>query len=98
MRILYRTKKLEKYCTIACEAQKKYGLGIAEKLHTRIDDIEASSSVDELEKYRIGGCHRLKGDRYGQYAMDLVHPHRLIFVKKSDRVDIVEIVEIVDYH
>lgn len=24
-------------------------------------------------------CHALHGNREGQYAMDLVHPHRLVF-------------------
>ena len=34
----------------------------------------------------------------GQYAVDLVHPYRLVFVKQGDEVQIVTIIEIVDYH
>jgi hypothetical protein len=47
---------------------------------------------------RLGRCHPLYGDRLGQYAMDLIHPYRLIFTQYGNTVDIVEIQEIVDYH
>ncbi|EEA84175.1 MULTISPECIES: hypothetical protein [Peptacetobacter] len=32
------------------------------------------------------------------YALDLVHPYRLIFEKKGDEIQIASIKEIVDYH
>lgn len=47
---------------------------------------------------RLGRCHPLYGARLGQYAMDLIHPYRLIFTQYGDTVDIVEIQEIEDYH
>jgi proteic killer suppression protein len=54
-------------------------------------------------------CHELKGDRRGQLAVDLTHPHRLLFtpVDAKEREDggldwtsvtAVVIEEIVDYH
>lgn len=46
----------------------------------------------------IGRCHRLVGNRKGQYAMDLEHPLRLIFEVNGDEIQIAEIQEIVDYH
>ena len=48
--------------------------------------------------FSIGRCHQLNGNREGQYALDLVHPYRLIFVKIDDQIQIVKIIEIVDYH
>ena len=51
---------------------------MAEKIHMRIDQISAALSVEMMIQYRIGRCHPLKGNRKNQYAVDLVHPYRLI--------------------
>lgn len=37
-------------------------------------------------------------NRKGQYAVDLVHPYRLIFEKHGNEIQIAHIMEIVDYH
>ena len=55
--------------------------------------------------------HLLRGDRTGQYAVDLVHPYRLIFEPNHDpiprlaaggvnlgQVTAITILEVVDYH
>ena len=48
MEITYKTSKIEKVCTIASEAEKKYGSEMAEKIHQRIDEIDASDTVEEM--------------------------------------------------
>ena len=98
MKITYKIRKIEKVCTIASEAEKKYGLEMAEKIHQRIDEIDASDTIEEMVQYHIGRCHPLKGNRKGQYAMDLVHPYRLIIEQIGDEIKIANITEIVDYH
>lgn len=98
MQIKYRTKKIEKICVNVDIATKFYGLNMAIKIHLRIDQISAASNVIELISDSIGRCHELNGNRNGQYAMDLVHPYRLIFVVKGSQINIAEIQEIVDYH
>lgn len=98
MDIEYRTKKLQRICTSATDARKEYGLDIAEKLQQRINELKAADSLEFLSTYHIGNCHRLSGDRTGQYAMSLTHPYRLILEKNNNSVNIVKIVEIVDYH
>lgn len=96
--IEYRTGKLRKVCTDAEFATKEYGSEMAEKIHQRIDELSAATSVEMLVQFGIGRCHPLSQNRKGQYAMDLTHPYRLVF-KKIDRNRIaVEILEIVDYH
>lgn len=87
--ITYKTRKIEKVCTIAKEA---------EKIHQRIDEIDASDTVEEMIQFSIGRCHRLNGNRKGQYAMDLIHPYRLVFEKIGNEIQIVKVMEIVDYH
>ena len=92
MEIEYQTKSIEKVCTNATVAEKKYGLAMAEKIQMRIDQIAAASSIEYLIQYHIGRCHPLHHNRKSQFAMDLVHPMRLVFEKKAN------IIEIVDYH
>ncbi len=71
---------------------------MAELIHLRIDQLNAAETVEEMINFSIGRCHQLNGNREGQYALDLVHPYRLIFVKIDDQIQIVKIIEIVDYH
>lgn len=98
LQIEYKTKKLEKVCTNASEATKLHGQEMADKIHQRIDEISAAPSIEMMIQYRIGRCHSLKGDRRNQYAVDLVHPYRLIFEKKGSEIQIANIMEITDYH
>ena len=85
-------------CTIASIAEKKYGTRMAELIHRRVDQIEAADSVEHLIQFQIGRCHPLHQNREGQYAMDLVHPMRLVFEKKGNEIQIANIIEITDYH
>ncbi len=96
--ITYKNKKIEKVCTDAKVADRTYGNEMAEKIHMRIDEIIAADTVEMMIKFRIGRCHPLTNNRKGQYAVDLVHPYRLVFEKHGDEIQIVYIMEIVDYH
>ena len=98
MQIKYKTRKLEKVCENAYEAEKKYGENMAAKIQQRIDEISAADTVEEMMQFRIGRCHHLEGQRKQQYAVDLVHPYRLVFEKIGNEVQIANIMEIVDYH
>ncbi|NYB73448.1 type II toxin-antitoxin system RelE/ParE family toxin [Sedimentibacter hydroxybenzoicus DSM 7310] len=98
MQIEFKTKKLEKVCTNAQEAEKRHGRDMALKIHQRIDEIKAALNVEMMVQFGIGRCHQLKGNRRDQYAVDLVHPYRLVFEKKGKEIQIANIMEIVDYH
>lgn len=98
MQIEYKNTKIEKICTNAYEAEKKHGREMAGKIRMRIRQIEAAMSVEEMVAMRIGRCHPLQGQRKEQYAVDLVHPYRLVFEKKGDVIQVARIIEIIDYH
>lgn len=98
MKVEYRNKSIEKVCTDASVALKKYGPEMAEKIQQRISQIEAADTVEFMIQHRIGRCHPLSGDRKKQYAVDLVHPYRLVFEKTGSEVQIANIIEVVDYH
>lgn len=96
--ITYKNKKIKKICTDVKAADKMYGREMTDKIHQRIDEIAAADTVEMMIKFHIGRCHSLKQNRKGQYAVDLVHPYRLVFEKKGDEIQIANILEIVDYH
>jgi proteic killer suppression protein len=98
LQIEYKSRGLKKVCTNASEAEKKYGKKMAAKIHQRIDEITAADSVEQLIQYRVGGCHILKGDRKNQYAMDLIQPYRLVFETNGSAIQIVRVIEIINYH
>jgi proteic killer suppression protein len=98
LEIKYKNKNLKRICTNADIARRNYGELMAKKIHLRIDNITAADSVEMLVLGRIGRCHPLHGDRKGQYSMDLIHPYRLIFTRVDNKIQIVEVQEIVDYH
>lgn len=98
MQIEYKSNKIKKICTNVSEAEKKYGRKMAEKIHLRMNQISAAWSIEMMIESRLGRCHMLKGNRKNQYAVDLVHPYRLVFEKKGEEVQIATIIEVVDYH
>jgi len=96
--ITYKNRKIEKVCTDAKTAEKTYGPEMAVKIHHRIEEIEAAETVEMMVQFYIGRCHPLTQNRRGQYAVDLVHPYRLVFSKTGKDIQIANIIEIVDYH
>ena len=98
MIVTYKNKSIERICTDYSEAIRKHGSDIADKLYQRIYEISAAPSVEVMIQCHIGRCHRLTGNRNGQYSVDLGHPYRLIFTVKNEQVQIAKIIEIVDYH
>lgn len=98
MDITYKSNKLEKVCTDAKVAERSYGKEMAEKIQMRIDELVAADTIEMMIQFHIGRCHPLTNNRKRQYAMDLVHPYRLVFEKHGNEIQIAHILEIVDYH
>ena len=98
MEITYKNRRIEKVCTDIKVSDKTYGNEMSNKIQMRIDQITAAETVEEMIQYHIGRCHSLTSNRKGQYAVDLVHPYRLIFEKYGEQIQIAHIMEIVDYH
>lgn len=111
MVIYFKTKKLQKICNKAIEARKTLGPKMAKKLQQRLMELEAANCLEDISRVPPPRCHELSGDRAGQLSVDLVHPHRLLFIPANNpvpelddggldwsKVTEVEIVEIVDTH
>jgi proteic killer suppression protein len=67
-------------------------------IHQRIEQLQAANSVEVLVQFSIGRCHPLLGNRKGEYAMDLVHPFRLVFENNEVTINVVRIIKIENYH
>jgi len=106
MELRFKTKKLKKQCEVPAEAQKKYGSLIGNKLTQRVSELYAANSLNDIAKIPAARLHKLEGARKNEYAIDLIHPFRLIILPVSEDVDfanlscirIVRIEEVTDYH
>lgn len=94
MEVTFRTQKLEKEYREHTKAVKAYGLEVARKYIQRINIIKQVSNIDELMTLPALGCHPLKGERHGQYAVKLTGFLRLIFSLRGDALEIAHIEEV----
>lgn len=111
MEITFRTRRLEKVFSSAAGLQRAYGRRMAEVIRARVGLLEGARNLALVPPFPPARRHQLGGGRYGQFALDLVHPHRLVFVPGHDpiprrddggidleRVIEVTIIEVTDYH
>lgn len=111
MEITFAKRKLQKHCSTQKAMQQKFGTDIARRLARRLQELEAAESLEELRALPQARPHELTGDRKGQIALDLIHPHRLIVEAGVDpaplrddggldweRVSAITIIEVTDYH
>lgn len=83
MEISFKDKKLRELCEKQAVAVKKLGAIGARKLRARLSDLRAVTCVTELI---AGNPHPLKGERLGQFALDLDGGWRLVFAPTNEPV------------
>lgn len=111
MDIAFRTRKLEKTFNSAGELQKAYGARMAKAIMIRLAVLKAARTLDLVPTTPPDRRHQLRGDRDEQFAVDLVHPRRLVFEPNHDplprkddggidveQVTAITIIDVVDYH
>ncbi len=109
MEIVFKTAKLKKICEDIKKANVEWGPQLARKVIRRLNDIKSAEYLKDLNHRPPTRSHTLHGERKGQYAVDLIHPYRLIFQPISgdgiilidcdpSQITKVKILEVVDYH
>ena len=106
MHVLFRSRKLAKIFNSQRELQKQYGDRMAKTIMMRLAVLKNARTLAKVPVTPPERRHRLTGQRKGQYAVDLVHPYRLVFEPTSGTaeagdagaVTAITIVEVVDYH
>lgn len=85
MDVTFKSKKLCEECNSQKKLQKRHGQVRAKRILQRLSDLKAAEVLEDLRNMP-GRCHELRGDRAGQFSLDLDHPYRLIFRSANDPV------------
>jgi len=110
--IEYADKKLQKICDDRRSILRKFGKQNGEKLMLRLNELKYAANLSEISILPPPRRHELENNRKGQFAVDLKHPYRLIFVpideitaisKPDNGFDVqkitkIKILEVTDYH
>jgi proteic killer suppression protein len=92
--VKFKTRQLEICFQEYRKASQAFGDQVARRYIQRIKIIQQTRSIDELKLLPGLRCHALKGDRKGQYAVNLTGFHRLIFRLMGNQLEIVTIEEV----
>ena len=111
MDIAFRTRKLERTFNSADALQKAYGARMTRAIMNRLAVLKAARALALVPTTPPERRHQLRGDRDEQFAVDLVHPRRLVFVPNheplprrddggidTEQVTAITIIAVVDYH
>lgn len=114
MKLTFSSTKLQKNCNSEKESDREWGKDLAKKVRQRLYEMRAASTLADLGHLPPARCHPLKGNRKGQFAVDLSGNWRMIFVpfhnplpykkfSKGEELDLeritdIQIIEIEDYH
>jgi proteic killer suppression protein len=109
--VAFRKRRLQKVFNSEEALRTEYGAKMARVIQIRLAVLSNARSLDLVPNTPPDRRHQLKGKRDEQFAVDLVHPYRLIFEpnhepipRKPDggidleQVTAITIVEVADYH
>lgn len=111
MDISFGTRRLQKIFTKPGGLRRAYGARNERAIASRVILLVGASNLSEVPTVPPVRRHQLTGKRKGQFAIDLVHPYRLIFEpdhepvpRKDDggidlnQITAITIMDVVDYH
>ncbi len=84
MQISFTTRAMQTIANNGKVAVRKLGEKNAAKLKQRLSELVAAPSMADIPAH--ARCHPLQGDKKGRYAVDLVHPYRLVFQPHGDEL------------
>ena len=110
MEVSFASDRLKKTCEPVAERKRRFDEPTAGKLKTRLDDLDAAHSMEDMRNLP-GHWEELKGDRRGQFSCRLAGGLRLIVRPRRQpartrpdggldwrAVDQVTVVDVLDYH
>jgi toxin HigB-1 len=84
MKINFITKKLQKIFNSEKKMLKEYGVSQTKKIKMRMKVLESAVNLAEVPTQKPDRRHKLKGNRKKQFAVDILHPYRLLFKPEGD--------------
>ena len=94
MEVRFRTRKLQKRYETSREAERAYGRDVARRYIERINILKQVHDIEELCTMPSLRCHPLKGERQGEWAINLTGFYRLIFTLEGVNLEIVCVEEV----
>ena len=111
MKIVFKSRRLQKLCQTEKLLVQAYGKDCGRKIARRLTTLDGAQCLGDVPSTPPERCHPLKGDRQGEFAVDVQQPYRLVFRPNHDpiptkedggvdlkRVTEIEILSIEDYH
>ena len=111
MNIDFARRKLEKVFNSRTTLKKAFGDRMARTIAMRMAVFRHARTLSMVPVTKPDRRHQLEGNRAGQYAVDLVHPKRLVFEPNhdpmprkedggidTDQVTAITVIEVIDYH
>jgi len=108
--VIFADKKLEEIFSDERKLKKNFNR-VSEKIKARMYEFRRATNLSEISEKPPPRRHELTGDRKGKFAVDLIHPYRLIFAPANEplplkadggldltKTTIIKIIEVVDYH
>ena len=94
MEVQFRSRDLERCFLESKQAIKAFGPVVGKKYIQRIQIIQAIPNLSLLMALPSLNCHPLKGDRAGEWAINLTGFVRLIFTFVDEQLTAVQIEEV----
>jgi proteic killer suppression protein len=88
MDIFFRTKQLQKVCSVEREMQRELGVQCAKKLRQRMMELRAATVLGDVSHLPPPRLHEYSGAEKGRFSVDLQHPFRLQFIPADDPVSL----------
>ncbi len=111
MNIDFARQKLEKTFNSEAALKRVFGDRMARTIAMRMAVLRNARTLSMVPVTKPERRHQLEGGRAGQYAVDLVHPHRVVFEPNhdpmprkeaggidTDQVTAITVIEVIDYH
>ena len=107
MKLRFKNNRIKKQCETPQRAQLDFGSRMGNVLTQRVAELAAATSLLDIKHIPAARLHRLKGARADEFAVDLVHPYRLVFrpilqegvdIFDLESINIIRIEEVTDYH
>jgi plasmid maintenance system killer protein len=111
VQVTYANRRLERSCASQPMRARKWGPENARRLGSRLQELKAAETLDDMRTLPQARAHELRGDRKGQISLDLSHPYRLIVIPADansatrpdggldwSKVEAVVVLEVTDTH
>ncbi len=111
MEISFKSRKDQKTFNEYRTLKKEYGDPMAKTIQKRMAVLKNAPTLFHVQADRTMRLHPLKGNRNGQFAVNLKHPFRLVFIPNHDtlpttedgavdlsKITAITILEVIDYH